>query len=180
VKLDPFVAYDPFKDSSLVGAGMSSALPVSELIDPFRSIRATVNVATFNVWGLVTAKDRSTRIDAISRYFTKNPRELDILCLQEVWMADDYRTLRAALSLEFPHAHYFKSGVVGSGLAVFSKYPIREAWWKGFTLAGKANRIFDGDWYAGKGIGAVRVNHPVAGDLDIFNTHVRTEFVITC
>lgn len=140
--------------------------------DPFKTLTYKLKVATFNIWGLLTSKDRSVRISAITRYFTKNPRGLDILCLQELWMADDYRSVRAALSLEFPHAHYFKSGVVGSGLAVFSKYPIVEAWWKGFTLTGKAHRLFDGDWYAGKGIGAVRIRHPTIGLIDVFNTHV--------
>lgn len=170
--MDPFT-FDPFKTNDALTGSYSSSSTASSLSDPFKNLTHNLKVATFNIWGLVTAKDRSARIDAITRYFTKNPRGLDILCLQELWMADDYRTVRAALSLEFPHAHYFKSGVVGSGLAVFSKFPIQEAWWKGFTLTGKAHRIFDGDWYAGKGIGAVRIKHPVIGDIDVFNTHVR-------
>lgn len=176
--MDPF-AFDPFKTNALTGA-FSSSSASSSFSDPFKAITHNLKVATFNIWGLITSKDRVARIDAITRYFTKNPRGLDILCLQELWMADDYRTIRAALSLEFPHAHYFKSGVVGSGLAVFSKFPIQEAWWKGFTLTGKAHRIFDGDWYAGKGIGAVRIKHPVIGDIDVFNTHVSKNRIIHC
>lgn len=163
--VDPFAAFDPFK--------MNSSPVTSSIDDPFKALSYKLKVATFNIWGLPIAKDRADRVSAITRYFTKNPRGLDILCLQELWMADDYRTIRAALSLEFPHAHYFKSGVVGSGLAIFSKYPIAEAWWKGYTVTGKAHRIFDGDWYAGKGIGAVKIKHPVIGPIDIFNTHVR-------
>ena len=165
--VDPFAGFDPFK--------MNNNPATSSLDDPFKALSYKLKVATFNIWGLPIAKDRADRVSAITRYFTKNPRGLDILCLQELWMADDYRTIRAALSLEFPHAHYFKSGVVGSGLAVFSKYPIAEAWWKGYTVTGKAHRIFDGDWYAGKGIGAVKIKHPVIGTIDIFNTHVRKE-----
>lgn len=172
---DPFSLYDPLKKSMALNDKVKSEIvsSVSRWNDPFKSLSYQLKVATFNIWGLIIAKDRADRVSAIARYFTKNPRGLDILCLQELWMADDYRTLRAALSLEFPHAHYFKSGVVGSGLAIFSKYPIEEAWWKGFTLTGKAHRLFDGDWYAGKGIGAVSIKHPVIGLIDIFNTHVR-------
>ena len=166
VNNDPFAGFDPFKINN---PNMSAA---DGLTDPFKALSYTLKVATFNIWGLLTSKDRSERVSAITRYFTKNPRSLDILCLQELWMSDDYRTIRAALNLEFPHAHYFKSGVVGSGLAVFSKYPIIEAWWKGFSITGKAHRIFDGDWYAGKGIGAVKIKHPVVGPIDVFNTHV--------
>lgn len=169
---DSFLTLDPFKSSAV-----SDSFTTSSPFDPFKAMRHNLKVATFNIWGLITSKDRTSRMESITRYFTKNPRGLDVLCLQELWMADDYRTVRAALSLEFPHAHYFKSGVVGSGLAVFSKYPIHDAWWKGFTLTGKAHRIFDGDWYAGKGIGAVRIKHPMIGDIDIFNTHV-SKFLI--
>ena len=167
--------FDPFKISSLVKQ------PISHKINSPQRNRNTykLKVASFNIWGLITSKDKSARISAITRYFTKNPRGLDILCLQELWVAEDYRTIRAGLSLEFPHAHYFKSGVVGSGLAIFSKFPFEEVWWKGFTLTGKAHRIFDGDWYAGKGIGAVRIKHPVIGLMDIFNTHVRSLFLFT-
>ena len=161
--------FDPFKSNSITSPFSRNTAPFA---DPFRTLNYKLKVATFNVWGLVTSKDRDARISAITRYFTKNPRGLDIICFQELWMADDYRTVRAALSLEFPNAHYFKSGAVGSGLAVFSKFPIEDAWWKGFTLTGKAHRIFDGDWFAGKGIGAVRIKHPIIGDIDVFNTHV--------
>lgn len=172
---NPFGSFDPFKTSSLTSinsGSSSSSSSSSQLSDPFEEVDYKLNVATFNIWGLITSKDRDARVSAITRYFAKNPRGLEILCLQELWMADDYRSIRAALSLEFPHAHYFKSGVVGSGLAVFSKYPIEDAWWKGYTLTGKAHRIFDGDWFAGKGIGAVRIKHPMIGSIDVFNTHV--------
>ena len=166
-------SFDPFKIDSLTKR-ISNKRKRNLDNDSRRNTNTyQLKVASFNIWGLITSKDKSARISAITRYFTKNPRGLDILCLQELWVAEDYRTVRAGLSLEFPHAHYFKSGVVGSGLAIFSKFPIEEAWWKGFTLAGKADRIFDGDWYAGKGIGAVRIKHPVIGDIDVFNTHVR-------
>lgn len=169
---DPLL-FDPFRETSPAVSSATNRYR-TQWSDPFKALTYKLKVATFNIWGLITAKDRPERVSAITRYFTKNPRGLDILCLQELWISDDYRSIRAALSLEFPHAHYFKSGVVGSGLAVFSKYPIVEAWWKGFTLTGKAHRLFDGDWYAGKGIGAVRIKHPVIGLVDVFNTHVST------
>lgn len=133
-------------------------------------------VATFNVWGLIIAKNRAQRIDAIARYFSKNPRDLEVVALQELWVMEDYRTLKAALSLAFPYSHYFDSGVVGSGLAIFSRYPIVDSWWLGFTATGKPQRIFDGDWYAGKGIGAVRIRHPRAGSVDIFDTHLIADY----
>jgi endonuclease/exonuclease/phosphatase family metal-dependent hydrolase len=135
-----------------------------------------LRVATFNVWGLVIAKSRVDRIEAIARYFSRNPRDLEVVAFQELWMMEDYRTLKAALSLSFPYSHYFMSGVVGSGLAIFSRYPIKDSWWLGFTASGKPQRFFDGDWYAGKGIGAVRIKHPFAGSVDIFDTHLIADY----
>ena len=132
----------------------------------------------FFVRGLLISSDRRARIDGIGRYFASlpsdpgHPEAVDVLALQELWMADDYSRLKIALSSAFPYSHYFKSGVVGSGLAVFSRWPIEEVWWHVYTIQGRPERIFDGDWYAGKGIGACRIKHPVAGTIDVFDTHV--------
>ncbi len=159
--------------------------PFSNNLPPFNNLNQPPNdsspkvylrVASFNIWGLIIAKKRAERIEAIARYFSRNPRDIEVIGFQELWMMEDYRTLKAALSLVFPHSHYFMSGVVGSGLAIFSRYPIKDSWWLGYTATGKPQRFFDGDWYAGKGIGAVRLKHPVAGAIDIFDTHLIADY----
>lgn len=50
------------------------------------------------------------------------------------------------------------SGVVGSGLCVFSKYRIESAFYHSWRLNGYVHRIQHGDWFGGKGVGLVKVN----------------------
>lgn len=63
------------------------------------------------------------------------------------------------------------SGVIGSGLAVFSRHPIIEVSCRRFSVNGKPQRIFHGDYLGGKAIGLCRIRHP-AGTVDFYNTHV--------
>lgn len=65
---------------------------------------------------------------------------------------------------------------MGSGLATFSKYPIAQAFFKRFTLNGEPHRIFHGDWFSGKGVGACRIRLPSGLILDFYNTHLHAEY----
>jgi len=44
-------------------------------------------------------------------------------------------------------------GFVGSGLCIFSRYPIAETLYQEFPLNGQAHKVLHGDWYASKGCG---------------------------
>lgn len=70
----------------------------------------------------------------------------------------------------------FFSGVFGSGLTVFSKFPIISSSFYPFILNGKPLQVFHGDYYVGKGVGTVRLNHPQLGYLDVFNTHLHAGY----
>ncbi len=126
------------------------------------------------------ARHRIERINAIGSYFAGLPLDphdhmsVDAVAFQELWVKDDYARLKQALKVRFPFSHRYKSGVVGSGLAIFSVYPIVRTWWLEYGVHGKIQRVFDGDWFAGKGIAAARIEHPHAGPIEIFNTHVHT------
>jgi len=72
---------------------------------------------------------------------------------------------------------------MGSGLATFSRFPIVQAFFKRFTLNGEPHRIFHGDWFSGKGVGACRILIPSTSDsdesamtLDFYNTHLHAEY----
>lgn len=67
--------------------------------------------------------------------------------------------------------HVF-SGALGSGLAILSRHPIIEQSYFRYTLAGRPLKVFHGDYYVGKGCGSVCINHPDAGFIDIYTTHV--------
>ena len=73
-----------------------------------------------------------------------------------------------SLSLS-PHSH---SGIVGSGLCVFSRHPIMAAHTHQFTLTGGVRDIADGEVFAGKGILLTRLKTP-EGTVAFYNTHVR-------
>jgi hypothetical protein len=94
------------------------------------------------------------------------------VALQEVWMRKDYDHLRSTLAETLPHSCYFQSGTLGSGLVLFSKYPILSSTYLKFTLAGRPLKILEGDYYVGKGCGSVCIDHPQMGYIDVYTTHV--------
>jgi sphingomyelin phosphodiesterase 2 len=61
---------------------------------------------------------------------------------------------------------------LGSGLAILSKFPILSTSYHRYALNGKPLRFLHGDYYVGKGVGSVIVQHPIVGYLEIFNTHL--------
>ena len=127
------------------------------------------SVLTFNVWGLYISKDRQARIKAIGDALADG--EFDVVTLQELWVCKDYEMLKSKLMQSYAHSHHFSGGIVGSGLAVFSKHPIIQIDYRPYRLNGKPFYILHGDWYAGKGIGHVRLQHPETV-IDIFTTHM--------
>jgi len=52
---------------------------------------------------------------------------------------------------------FYFSGVIGSGLCIFSKHPIMETQGFPFTVNGYAHRILHGDWYGRKAVGLAKV-----------------------
>lgn len=64
------------------------------------------------------------------------------------------------------------SGTLGSGLAILSRFPILSSSYLKFTLAGKPLKVFQGDYYVGKGCGSVCIDHPEVGLIDVYTTHV--------
>lgn len=63
------------------------------------------------------------------------------------------------------------SGAVGSGLCVFSRYPIAAAYTHQFSVTGGMHKLFDGEILAGKAITGYKIQTP-GGQIAFFNTHV--------
>eukprot|EP00126_Sphaerothecum_destruens_P010952 Sdes_comp20832_c0_seq2m17436 len=72
--------------------------------------------------------------------------------------------------------HYFYSGVSGSGLAIFSFFPIVKIFHHRFRPNGKPYKIFHADWFGGKVVGCCRISHPILGLVDIHTTHLHAEY----
>ena len=130
-----------------------------------------LKVLTFNTWGVpFFSRDRSARMSAIGRALST--MDVDVVLLQEVFYAEDRRRLvEAAARGGLAHSHYFHSGLIGSGLLTLSRYPIVDSSFLRFRLNGRPQDLVRSDYYAGKGVGRVRVSTP-AGPVDVYNAHL--------
>lgn len=61
--------------------------------------------------------------------------------------------------------------MIGSGLCIFSKWPIEEVFYYQFPLNGCFHMIHHGDWFGGKGVGLAIVNMNGI-KIYVYNTHV--------
>lgn len=135
---------------------------------------SNLKVATFNVWGLYTSKNRKLRMKAIATKLRES--DYSIIGLQEVWIRKDYEYLAEEMSSTFPYSYYFKSGQMGSGMVTFSKYPIKQAMFHRFLLNGQAHHIWHGDWWSGKGVGLTRIQVAENFTVNFYNTHLHAEY----
>ncbi|XP_035858174.1 sphingomyelin phosphodiesterase 2 isoform X2 [Sander lucioperca] len=101
--------------------------------------------------------------------------EHDIVLLQEVWSEKDYLSLKRKLACSHPYSHYFKSGVIGSGLAIFSKHRIHDTFLFRYSLNGYPYMAHHGDWFGGKAVGMAILN---IGSLiaNVYVTHLHAEY----
>jgi len=134
------------------------------------SPESNLRVLSFNCWGLkYVAKHRVQRIRAIAVALEK--AQYDIVGLQELWVFADYEHIRSKLLKAMPYSKFFHSGALGSGLAIFSKFPIQSAYVYPYSLNGNPIDVISGDWFVGKAAASVLLSHPVLGLLEILNTH---------
>ena len=163
----PALGHQPFGR----GAGLNATARVPFPAHP-QQARFRLRVVSFNVWALpMVSKDTPARMAAIVRRLVE--LHADIVCLQEVWLEDARQRIiadtRAASALR--HHYYFKPGIRESGLLILSRFPLRAAGFHRFRLTGRPERLADAEYFAGKGIGYVRVQTP-AGEVDVYNTHL--------
>jgi sphingomyelin phosphodiesterase 2 len=134
-----------------------------------------LSVLTLNIWGLWrVSKKREERVRLIAQYLRSCTE--DVVLLQEVWVDADAQTLiRAGKAAGLTHCTHFRSGIFGAGLVTLSRHPIiRHQFWR-YAAAGFASSIGCGDYYAGKGVGWVRLSTPL-GEVDVFNTHLHANY----
>jgi hypothetical protein len=65
------------------------------------------------------------------------------------------------------------SGALGSGLAIFTRYPLVAARVMPYNLSGTPQQAIAGDFFVNKAAASVVVLHPTLGELEIWTTHVR-------
>lgn len=146
--------------------------PPRPLVEPIM-----LRIITYNVQDLwIIGKDRIKRMKALGKKLTE--LDPDIAGFQEAFIDRDRQVLIESLShsrLKF--YRYFPSGVVGSGLLVASAYPIKEALFHRYAASNPWYKIWEGDWWAGKGIALARIELPDGrGCFDVYNTHVQAGY----
>jgi len=137
----------------------------------------TLTLVTFNIQDLiVVGRDRPERMRAIGEVLTE--LDPDIVGIQEAFVEADRHILFDSLrGSRLHHRHYFRSGLMGSGLLTLSAYPIVEAFFHRYEHAGKWYKPYHGDWWGGKGVSLCRIALPDgAGIIDFYNTHAQAGY----
>ncbi|XP_036270476.1 sphingomyelin phosphodiesterase 2 isoform X1 [Pipistrellus kuhlii] len=133
-----------------------------------------LRVFNLNCWGIpYLSKRRGDRMKRLGDFL--NMESFDLALLQEVWSEQDFQYLKQKLLPTYPSAHYFRSGIIGSGLCVFSKHPIQEFTQHVYTLNGYPYMIHHGDWFCGKAVGLL-VLHLSGLVLNAYVTHLHAEY----
>ncbi|XP_056130018.1 sphingomyelin phosphodiesterase 2 [Lampris incognitus] len=134
----------------------------------------SLRVFSLNCWGIrYLSKHCLQRYAMIGELLCKDQH--DVVLLQEVWSEKDYLSLKRKLGGSYPHSHYFKSGVIGSGLAIFSRHRIDDAFLYRYSLNGYPYMAHHGDWFGGKAVGMAILN---IGRLraHVYVTHLHAEY----
>jgi sphingomyelin phosphodiesterase 2 len=135
----------------------------------------TINVISFNCWGLkYLAKHRNSRLSEIGARIANADPVPHIVGLQECWTREDYRSIREQTKDILPYGKFYHSGIFGGGLAILSRWPIRQSNMIRYPLNGRPTAFFRGDWFVGKGVACARVHYgPACNDIaEVFCTHV--------
>lgn len=134
-----------------------------------------LEVITLNCWGLkFISQFTSQRIQHIAEELAIST--CDIICLQEIWQQQHWILLKRRLREKFPFAKYYHSGMMGSGLAILSRHPILQTDMRSYTLNGRPQAFFRGDWYVGKGVASAIIELPNGRQCQIFNTHMHAPY----
>lgn len=139
------------------------------------SSATTLEIITLNCWALkFISVHTDARIAHIARVLEQSTS--DIICLQEIWQERHWLQIKSQLSKSHPHAKYYYSGMMGSGLAILSRYPIRQTEMRPYTLNGRPQAFFRGDWFVGKGVASAIIELPGGQLSQIFNTHMHAPY----
>ncbi|XP_062451244.1 sphingomyelin phosphodiesterase 2 [Rhea pennata] len=138
--------------------------------DPTLQLR----VFDLNCWAIrYLSKRLQERLQLIGD--TLCQESFDLVLLQEVWSEQDYSVLKEKLGGCYPFSHYFRRGVIGSGLCVFSRFPILDTFLYQYSLNGYPYMLQHGDWFCGKSVGLVviKISEIV---FNIYVTHLHAEY----
>ncbi len=135
-----------------------------------------LRVATLNVWALPApfSRDLGARMGAIARSLAAY--DLDVIGFQEVWLGSARDSLvEAGRRAGLVHAWSRSGALDGGGLLLLSRFPIRAERFESFRARGRAEKISQGEYIAGKGYLSVILDTP-AGAVRILDTHLHARY----
>ena len=143
---------------------------------PLMPVDATLKVVTFNIQNTwVVGQHRPERMRAIGKTLTT--LDPDLVAFQEALVDDDREILLGALrGSRLKYSHYFRSRRWGSGLLVCSAWPIRETGYHRFSQSGEWYKVWEGDWWVGKGVALARIELPGGAIADFYTTHTQAGY----
>ncbi|CAE6432727.1 unnamed protein product [Rhizoctonia solani] len=142
-------------------------------LDTTHRDETNIRVLTFNCWGLrFVSQQRLARVTAIADRILNASPAYDVVALQELWLKSDHALVAEAVAPVLPYSTVFYSGAFGSGLSLFSRYPIEQAQMHPFALAGDPIDVLGGDWFVGKGVAAATLSHPTLGHIELLTSHM--------
>lgn len=120
-----------------------------------------LRVMTINMWGITFVSDNiDVRFAALAERLNGDP-SIDVVGFQEIWDNGARERLFADLRAEYPFQADFHSAQGRSGLGLVSRHPFAgPIRFHGFTETGDPWVPWNGEWFGGKGIGAVRIKLP--------------------
>lgn len=136
-----------------------------------------IRVMSLNCWGLkYVSKYREQRLTAIAKKLANNAKNYDIIALQEIWVEEDFVRIKELIYHELPYSKLFYSGILsGPGLCVFSRFPISSAMLRPFILNGRPSAFYRGDWYVGKSVASVVIEHPLQ-KIELLSAHMHAPY----
>jgi len=134
-----------------------------------------ISILTLNCWGLGLgiSKNRNERMEDIGKYLSE--QDYDIVLLQEVWITENFNTIRSLVSSVLPYCHYFDNGIIGTGTCLFSKVRINDVTFHHFGLNGYPHKLMHGDWFGGKGLGVGQIDYK-GFNIHIFTSHYHATY----
>lgn len=166
----------PFNSRTGSETDLAKSTMISEPPAPL-SKEVTLKIVTFNIQDLlVVARDHVARMKAIGETLTQ--LDPDIVGIQEGFIEKHRKVLLDALSTSrLKYSQYYPSATVGSGKFILSAYPIVEAFFHRYTVSNPWYKFYEGDWWAGKGVGLARIQLPEgAGFVDFYDTHLQAGY----
>jgi endonuclease/exonuclease/phosphatase family metal-dependent hydrolase len=134
-----------------------------------------MRVVSWNVWGVpVITPELDERLAEVPEALMA--LEPDVVCLQELWEARHAENVAKALAAKgIRHFRRFEGPSGRTGLFVASRWALRDAGFRPFSLGRMPHSLWHLDWMVEKGVASVTVETP-AGALRLENTHLQAQY----